>query len=245
MRPSAAGDGIAVTAAPAPRLRILETGYGRLVEPGGEVPGYGLYSYAILPQASARSAAFLTHIFTEVPSIEATAAIPAQVNILYVPLRKDKTTDFADLQRRLGDTPDKMAAEYATLFYDYRTARALLNHVCNPPADSIRKLCDGDLSRGPYLFTYAAPASQMDSVPPPFLFVDLSDVHEDAFAELLAAFKAQVKRDDISDEARIRTLRLQVLQIALKASDWISPVQKAIGDIVHSVTADARNPGAK
>ena len=58
--------------------------------------------------------------------------------------------------------------------------------------------------------------------------------HERAFNELLAAFKAQVKRDDVSDQARIRTLRLTILQVALKAADWISPVEKALADIVHS-----------
>jgi hypothetical protein len=215
-------------------LRILETGYSQLPQLGKEVPGYGLYSYAILPSDSRRGALFLAEVFKEIPSISDIPTRPAQVNIFYIPVRSEKAGDFPGLVRASSATPDKMGAEYTKSFYDYRMARALLDHVCNPPAASVRELCEGDLSRGPYIFTYASPASNMSSVPPPFLFVDLSDVHERAFNELLAAFKAQVKRDDVSDQARIRTLRLTILQIALKAADWVSPVQKALADIVHS-----------
>jgi hypothetical protein len=216
------------------RVRILETGYSQLAQLGKEVPGYGLYSYAILPSDSRRGALFLAEVFKEIPSISDIPTRPAQVNIFYIPVRSEKAGDFPGLVLASSATPDKMGAEYTKSFYDFRMARALLDHVCNPPAASVRELCEGDLSRGPYIFTYASPASNMSSVPPPFLFVDLSDVHEQAFSELLAAFKAQVKRDDVSDQARIRTLRLTILQITLKAADWVSPVQKALADIVHS-----------
>lgn len=219
---------------PGAGLRILETGFSTLSQLGKEEPGYGLYSYAILPSDSRRGSLFLAEVFKEIPSIGDIPTKPAQVNIFYIPVRTEKAGDFPGLVRALTANPDKMGAEYTKSFYDYRMARALLDHVCNPPATTIRELCEGDLSRGPYIFTYASPASNMSSVPPPFLFVDLSDVHEQAFSELLAAFKAQVKREDVSDQARIRTLRLTILQIALKAADWVSPVEKALADIVHS-----------
>jgi hypothetical protein len=220
------------------RLRILETGYSHLSELGKEEDGYGLYSYAILPSESSRAAVFLSQLFKEIPSIGDTGAQRSQLNIFYVPLKKDREDAFAALIQTSAANAEKMGTEYSRSFYDYRIARALLNHVCNPPADSIRELCDGDLSRGPYIFTYASPASSMDSVPPPFLFVDLSNVHEQAFGELIAAFRAQVKRDDITDQARIRTLRLTILDIALTAADWVNPVEKAIAEIVYSPSAD-------
>ena len=131
-----------------------------------------------------------------------------------------------------------MGADFARSLYDYKMAHALLDHVCNPPAETVRRLCEGDLSRGPYIFTYASPASSMSSVPPPFLFVDLSNVHELAFGEFIAAFRAQVKRDDITDQARIRTLRLKVLSIVLTAADWVNPVETALANIVHSPSDD-------
>jgi hypothetical protein len=70
--------------------------------------------------------------------------------------------------------------------------------------------------------------------------VDLSNVHAQAFGEFIAAFRAQVKRDDITDQARIRTLRLTILDVALTAADWVSPVEKAIADIVHSPSDDEK-----
>src|SRR5258708_7942385 len=222
------------------RPRILETGYGLLSELGKEHEGYGLYSYAILPADMQRSAIFLAELFKEIPAINQTGARPAQLNIFYVPLQKDRERDFATLTQASRTNWEKMGADYSRSFYDYRIARALLDHVCNPPADSIRPLCEGDLSRGPYIFTYASPASSMNSVPPPFLFVDLSNVHEQAFGEFIAAFRAQVKRDDITDQARIKTLRLTILNVALTAADWVNPVEKAIADIVHSPSDDEK-----
>ena len=98
-------------------------------------------------------------------------------------------------------------------------ARTLLNHLCDSPAEEIKAVCEGDLSRGPYIFSYAKPASKVAPVPPPFLFMDMSDVHERAFPEFIAAFTAQVKREDISDRAKIDTLRLKLLSIILTAAD--------------------------
>jgi len=242
VQPPAAETGIATAqpgaASSGGRPRILETGHSHLSELGKEEDGYGLYSYAILPSESRRAATFLSELFREIPSIGETSAQRSQLNIFYVPLKKDRKGDFAAALQTSGANAEKMGAEYSKSFYDYRIARALLNHVCNPPAGSIRHLCEGDLSRGPYIFTYASPASSMDSVPPPFLFVDLSNVHEQAFGELIAAFRSQVKRDDISDQARIRTLRLTILNIALTAADWVNPVEKAIAEIVHSPSGD-------
>jgi hypothetical protein len=222
------------------RPRILETGYGILSELGKEDSGYGLYSYAILPSDAPRSEIFLTELFKEIPSIGQTAAPRSQLNIFYVPLQKDREAAFAALTRNSGATAEKMGPDFSRSFYDYRMARALLDHVCNPPAESVRRLCEGDLSRGPYIFTYASAASNMSSVPPPFLFVDLSNVHEQAFGEFIAAFRAQVKRDDITDQARISTLRLTVLSIVLTAADWVNPVEKAVADIVHSPSDDEK-----
>ena len=221
-------------AAPAARLPILETGFSPLTERGKETTGYGLYSYALVVSDSSRSAAFLAELFRSTPSIHDTAASPAQTNIFYVPLQKDKLIDFAAEARLSGRDPARLGEIVSKSLYDHRMARALIDQICNPPAESMRRLCQSDLSRGPYIFTYAAPATNLHSVPPPYLFVDLSDVHHHAFGELLSAFREQVKRQDVSDRARIDTLRLRVLGTILTAADWVTPVQRAIADIVHS-----------
>jgi hypothetical protein len=222
------------------RVTILETGYSQLPELGKEEAGYGLYSYAVLSSNSDRSAAFLAEVFKSIPAIQETAAKRAQLNIFYVPIKKEKSDDFADAVDSSGDDVKKLGTTYAASLYDYKLGRAILDHICNPPADRMRALCEGDTSRGPYIFTYERPASDMEPVPPPFLFVDLSDIHSGAFGEFVSAFRAQVKREDISDGARINTTRLALLQLVLKASDWIPGVQKSVVDIVHSVAAGGK-----
>jgi hypothetical protein len=216
----------------APGVRILETGYSSLPELGKEQPGYGLYSYIILSSNSDRSSALLSEVFKSIPSIQGTAAPKKQTNILYIPIMKEKVTDFTNKAKTLGGDNQKLGAEYASSFYDYKMARGLLNHVCNPPGDTMRELCAGDMARGPYIFAYGSPASTLEPVPAPYLFLDLSDVDPRAYGEFISAFRAQVKREDISDGARINSLRLKILNIALKASDWVSPVHKALADIV-------------
>jgi hypothetical protein len=220
----------------APPKRILETGYGLLFETGTEVAGYGLYSYAVVISDTDASATFLGEIFKSIPSVGNTAAQPSQLNIFYVPMNKKASAGFESLVHSSQGSTAELGRKISGMFYDYKVARAILDHICNPPAQAIRDLCDGDMSRGPYIFTYAKPASMIEPVPPPFLFVDLSDVKPEAYAEFIAAFRAQVKRDDFSDGARVNSLRLKLLNLAITAADIIGPVQKAIADIVRSET---------
>ncbi|MEA2835631.1 MAG: hypothetical protein QOD89_181 [Bradyrhizobium sp.] len=227
------------------RLKILETGYGQLPELGREETGYGLYSYAILPSESARAALFLAKVFKEIPSISDNFTQRSQLNIFYIPLYKDKESDFAKLVQASRRDSDKMGTEFAKSFYDYRMARTILHHICNKPADKTRELCEGDLSRGPYVFTYASPASKLDPVVPPYLFIDLSSIDEAAFEELIAAFKAQVKRDDPSDMAKIETFRLRILPYILKAAKLVDPLEKAVGGILNSVRGDEKKSDEK
>ncbi|MGA8586458.1 MAG: hypothetical protein WB715_21955 [Roseiarcus sp.] len=80
---------------------------------------------------------------------------------------------------------------------------------------------------------------------PPLLFVDLSDVHKDAFSTFIDAYKQQIKRDDITDRRKIDALSLKVLNITMTAKDWVSPVEHAIGDIVHLISRDDGNGKAE
>ena len=226
-------------ALPPPGPKILETGYFLLDDIGREEPGYGLYSYALVVNHGDRSAKFLSEVFSAIPPVEGLATQHSQINLLSIPLKKNKAEELRDML----DTNDSYlvdsSAAFAQDFYDYKLARTVLDHICDPPAEGVKVVCEGDLSRGPYIFTYAQPASKLDPVPPPFLFMDLSDVNERAFPEIIAAFKAQVKREDINDQAKIDTLRLKVLSIVLAAADWQVPAQKAIADIVHAASGQS------
>jgi hypothetical protein len=215
------------------KLRILETGYSQLQDLGKEEAGYGLYSYAVFTSSSLRSETFLREIFKAIPPVEDTSAKRAQLNIFYIPIKRDKGDAFAELVKASDQDKMKLGAEFSGTLYDYQMARAILNHVCNPPADSMKEMCVGPMSDGPYIFTYASPASGLEPVPPPFLFVDLSNVREEAFAEFISAFRAQVKQEDVAAGDKIHSLRLRILNITLTAASLVDPVRKAVADIIH------------
>lgn len=80
-------------------------------------------------------------------------------------------------------------------------------------------------------------------MPPPYLFLDLSGVHEHAFSEFIAAYKEQIKRTDYTDLGRIDNLRLRLLNIVLTAADWVDPIKGAIADILHMAEKEDSPPG--
>jgi hypothetical protein len=209
---------------------IHETAYTYLAQFGEEKDGYGLYSYVLFPHPSLRAKAFLENLFATTGAAAESRIAPENINILYLPT--DELQTDAPTARSAGG-PEALATLVIDDLYDYALARALMAKICTAPADPVADLCAGDLSRGPYLFTYARPVSNLSPVPPPYLFVDLSPVHERAFSEFIAAYKAQVKRSDYTDRERIETFRLRLLSIVLTATDWIGPARAAVADIVH------------
>ena len=80
--------------------------------------------------------------------------------------------------------------------------------------------------------TLPEPLSGTETVPAAHLFVDLSDVHERAFGEFIRALKEQVMRPDFTDRQKVDTLRLRLLDITLKAADWLNPIKEGIAEIV-------------
>ena len=107
--------------------------------------------------------------------------------------------------------------------------------------DSMVKFCRSEFGRGPFLFTYARPASVLDRIPPPLLFVDLSEVGEEAFLEYIAAYKTQVKSDDINDGSKIDTMRLKILRLLVAGKGLLVPIEKAIAYVIHvSETANVK-----
>ena len=179
-----------------------------------------------------RAAGFLEELFRSTGAASESVIDPPRLNLVYLPTKVDQLDNLRSYTSR-GLAPP--AALFARVFYDYPLARGLLGNICTEPAERVRELCEGDLSRGPYLFTYVSPASTLSPIPPPYLFVDLSDVHDGAFSEFIRAYKAQVKRTDIDDYERIETFRLELLSIVLTATGWVTPIKKAVEDIIHIV----------
>lgn len=210
--------------------QILGSVYGYLYRPATEQPLYGLYSYLLLPNISARSERFLEELFKTTSFVSLSEITVANLNIIYLPTREDK---LPSLIPKITDGSAPPVHLFATQFYDYPFANKLLAQICESPSKVVHDVCNSDLSRGPYLFTFVRPSSTLVPVPPPYLFVDLSSVHQRAFGEFVAAYKEQVKRSDYSDLERVKNFRLRILNIILTAADWIGPIEETIAEVVQ------------
>ena len=211
---------------------IKGTAYGFLHDGETEDPGYGLYSYVILaPQQPDRNMALMKEIL-KFPSKEEEIRESRHINILYIPVHSETKTNQPDRESGVGDINTFLKTDYS-----FHEARTLLTRICGTAGASkdnvFKNLCDTELTGGPYIFTYGAPASQLVPLPPPLLFVDLSDVGSNGFAEFIAAYASQVKRPDFSDRQKIDTFRLAILKIILNAATLSRPARAAVADIVH------------
>ena len=204
--------------------------YGFFDQQGLEQEGYGLYTYVVLTQGrgtDARNVAFLRELFASTHRTkEELAAVRRQLNIFYVPVQN--RVQALVIAR---SSADAAAAIAAPGMYNYQRAEGLLFRLCTETATSNPELCAGAW-RGPYLLTLPEPVSASAPLSPTRLLVDLSDVHEGAFGEVIPAYKAQVMRADFTDRQKIDTVRLGVLDITLKAADWLYPIKEGIAEIV-------------
>ena len=215
---------------------VEETVYGFLEKRSGESPyspNYGLYSYILFPSSTDRARRFLEKFFASTSIWGKSELPPERLNLVFVPVGPQTSARLTELISSSGGSPTNSVATEVYNSYNYDLARDLLAQFCGKPAAEVRDLCATDLSRGPYIFTYPRPASDVSSVTPPYLFVDLSEVHERAFDEFIAAYKAQVREEDYTAKKRLKALRLALVSIVLTAADWVDPVTKSVTDIIH------------
>lgn len=212
---------------------ILETGYDFLYGKGTESTDYGLYSYIILPSSFARdrAIAFLYDVFRSVPPAGDLQTESIRINMLYIPTKKDSKNKFSIPKNASREAVRRFLASH----YDFSMARLLLDHLCDQPAEEVEKPCRGALSDGPYILTYGRKISDLTPLPPPILFVDLTNIHKHAFGQFVRAYEEQVKRPDFSDRDRIDTFRLRLLDIVLKTADWVKPVSEGLAGVIYQV----------
>lgn len=211
---------------------VFDTVYAFLKDDETERAGYGLYSYALIMADSPRAKRFLAEVFRATPVAADDSKVESKrLNIMHLPVQGAWNTAW----RPKADALDASSEQLLREGYSYPFAQKLLSQLCAVPAESVRSLCAGDLTRGPYILTYVSPISALPQFPPPYLVLDLSAVHENAFGEFLAAYKAQIKRTDYTDRERIDTFRLELLKIVVPAADWVGPTVKAVAEILHSV----------
>ena len=218
---------------PAEKPSILGTAYDFLYAPGAETDGYGLYSYVILPRPGERAVAFLRELVGRFPAASDVTESKQRINILYLPTKAGARGQAAFP----ADAGPALVEAFLDKNYDFAMAQGLLFHLCDKPEPAVAQLCANDFSGGPYLLTYATKVSDLSPLPPPFLFVDLTNVRPRAFPRFVAAYAAQVKRPDFADGQRLGDFRLQLLNIILTAADWVQPVSAAVADIAHFAEA--------
>jgi hypothetical protein len=199
---------------------------------GTETANDGLFSYVLFPVPSRRAERFLYELLASTSYLVDNTIALRYLNVMYLPTHKDR---FEKLVSNFTDDPRSVPqlAAFAAESYDYAFARKLLSQICAAPAATVQEVCASDLSRGPYLFTYSRPLSVLETVPPPYLFVDLSGIHDRAFSEFVAAFKQQVKDPDYTDRQKIDSFRLDLLNIVLTAADWADPIKRSLTEIIH------------
>jgi hypothetical protein len=210
--------------------QVLASAYDYLYRPAIELSGYGLYSYVLFPRHSTRSQRFLEELFETTSFVEMSRLAFENLNIIYLPIRIEQRSKLLPLISNGSAPPVSM---FSSQIYDYQLAEKLLAQICAAPPDDISKVCATDLSQGPYIVSFPEPASAQSPAPPPYLFVDLSNVHEGAFGEYMTAYKEQVKRTDYGDRERIDGFRLRLLSIILTSADWVDPIRSALADTVH------------
>ena len=229
----------------APPPTVLQTVYDFLSAPGRERPDNALYSYALFPQATPRAEAFLANLLETTGDAQSAGLAPTRLNVLYLPVQEAKVVEH------FVAAPRRTAAENARLLarevYDYPRARAMLGGLCAATSRPLARFCAREPVRGPYVASFRVPVSQRLSdgqgAPVPVLLLDMSDVHEGAFATILAKYKDQVRRPNLPEAETINSLKEKLLSITLEAADLIVPVRKAIAEMIE--TAEAADSAGK
>jgi hypothetical protein len=169
-------------------LSIVDTGYDYLFSMNSERNGFGLYTYALLaPGNPDRTYAFISAITNFTSGTSEFGDDISKVNAIYIPTVKQSDASGSEIK------------------YSFELARRIILSICRISSAEIIRICRGSLSEGPYLFTYASPIGKAKQLIPPILFLDLSKVHQQAFATFLDAYKQQVKRKDITDGEKLNS----------------------------------------
>lgn len=209
-------------------LKILSTVYDLLKEPGGEHFGYGLYSYVLFPYYSDRVEQFLEVMIGTTPEAQTSTALRRELNVLLIPT---KGVPDKKIQSRQAAIDKDRLEHFAKHNYDFDFSEKILLAVCRNPQGLAIEYCKRARGPGPVLATYMDPVSDQNEIPPPYLIVDLSYYNRDAMIFVLNAYKEQVMRSDFTDQERLESFRLNVLNWILFARDAIKEFSDALPNL--------------
>jgi hypothetical protein len=220
---------------------IIDTRSAPLERPGEEASSYGLYTYVLLRGSANRDKHFLKDIVESAPSASGVLApLRAHIDLMLIPanpcpIRLAKSP--ADCQIHLVDNVERDPKAN----YNYGESNTLLEELCAKPPDKLADFCRDPIGWGPFLFTYARPVSTMNPIPPPFLFFDFTEHDEAAFPDFIGAYEAVLKSDDFTDDSKLNTLRLRILDVYNRARAATGPTAEGAAKLVHLFYAGGKD----
>jgi len=200
-----------------------------------ELADYGRYTYVLIPSPSTRSTELISLLLVSTPRGEIFEFDRKKLNVFYIPVKND----YQDAARgvALATAAEQAAQPIAIAYYDYDFAAELLTRLCDASysGQHLPSICASSLDDGPYLVTFAGQFARQQSNPHPYLLLDLSGVHADAFDKFINALKVQIKGPDFTEVGRIAVTRLALLNIILKTADLMNPIKTAVADVFELV----------
>jgi hypothetical protein len=217
----------------ATRPGIIDTRSAPLVQPGEEADGFGLYTYVLVRHSADRDSHFLQDLVTTAPSAAGVAPpLRAQIDLMLIPANPCPTGAAATAANCSAPEPETIAGDLKAQ-YNFEESNTILEQLCANPPQQIVKFCREPFGEGPFLFTYARPVSKMNSIPPPFLFFDFTDQDEAAFPDYIDAYEAVLKSDDFTDDSKLKTLRLRILDVYNRARTAAGPAAEGAVKLIH------------
>jgi hypothetical protein len=206
-----------------PITRITDTRSAPLVHPGEETAGYGLYTYVLLRQSADRDSHFVKEIVATAPSASGGApTLRAQTDLMLIPANPCPSAPPKSAEDCAANLVDAVASD-PKASYNYEESNTILEELCIQPPKQIANFCHEPFGKGPFLFTYARPVSKMNPIPPPFLFFDFTTHDEAEFPDYIYAYEAVLKSDDFTDDSKLKTLQLRILDVYNRARGAAGP----------------------
>lgn len=194
-----------------PKSHLWDALYGA----GEEPPGYAMYTYVLINQSKADSAAW-SRYEKLVESIKRSTTVVA-----------NHDPGFNRSLYNLFLIPYKHGGhQHAESLNDILSKSILTSIAASVQKQELRELIN--TNPGPFLISAAEPISNEKlNKDIEMLYVDLTRTNVDAMPEVVAAYKKRLTSDSIEGLERFNSIRLSLLNLILDADDYISIVKVA------------------
>jgi hypothetical protein len=213
-------------------VRLIDSVYG-FVDGGKhrEPKEYGRYSYVVFLQRDERAIALTREILASTAQESTVATSPNELNLIEFPVRRSFWSSSDGTALLAGSTVAAVENSIVEKYYDEGFARDVLRAACRDEKVAA-VMCSRGFSQGPYLITFAEPASHEHQAKPPYLVVDLGKIQPLGFSYFIERFKEQAITTELSDRSRIDNFKNRILALVLDMSSWLpgtlSPSELAV-----------------